>query len=103
MRTAPSRRRRARRWNSNLRAATGQVGSMILVFPGISSDDDSVSGMVTNFKSPELTSAPGIGTGRFEDYLLQEVMGYVDGHFRTVANKNGRGVDGFSLGGFMSA
>ena len=38
--------------------ASGQVGPMILVFPGISSDDDSVSGMVTNFKSPELTSAP---------------------------------------------
>src|SRR5262249_35911229 len=85
-----------------LRAA-GQVGPMILVFPGISSDDDSVSGMVTNFKSPELTSAAGIGNGRFEDYLLQNVIGYVDANFRTVPTKGGRGVDGFSLGGFMSA
>jgi enterochelin esterase-like enzyme len=83
--------------------ASGQVGPMILVFPGISSDDDSVSGMVTNFKAPELTSAPGIGNGRFEDYLLQDVMGYVDTHYRAVAAKGGRGVDGFSLGGFMSA
>ena len=81
----------------------GQVGPMILVFPGISSDDDSVSGMVTNFKSPELTSAPGIGNGRFEDYLLHDVVGYVDANFRTVSVKTGRGVDGFSLGGFMSA
>ncbi|HJT80455.1 MAG TPA: alpha/beta hydrolase-fold protein [Chthoniobacterales bacterium] len=83
--------------------ATGQVGPMILVFPGISSDDNSVSGMVTNFKSPELTAAPGIGNGRFEDYLLNDVIGYVDANYRTVATKLGRGVDGFSLGGFMSA
>lgn len=83
--------------------AAGQVGPMILVFPGISSNDDSVSGMVTNFKSPELTTAPGIGNGKFEDYLLQDVIGYMDANFRTVAAKEGRGVDGFSLGGFMSA
>jgi S-formylglutathione hydrolase FrmB len=85
-----------------LRAAD-QVGPMILVFPGISSDDDSVSGMVTNFRSPELTTAAGIGNGRFEDYLLQNIIGYVDANFRTVGAKGGRGVDGFSLGGFMSA
>lgn len=81
---------------------TGQVGPMILAFPGISSDDNSVSGMVTNFKSPNLTSAPGVGTGRFEDYLLNEVIAHVDANYRTVVSKAGRGVDGFSLGGFMS-
>lgn len=83
--------------------AAGQVGPMILVFPGISSNDNAVSGMVTNFKAPELTTAPGIGNGRFEDYLLNDIMGYVDSNYRTVGAKPGRGVDGFSLGGFMSA
>jgi enterochelin esterase-like enzyme len=82
--------------------AADQVGPMLLVFPGISSDDNSVSGMLTNFKSPELTTAAGIGTGRFEDYFVQDVIGYVDANYRTVATRAGRGVDGFSLGGFMS-
>ncbi|HEX6291314.1 MAG TPA: alpha/beta hydrolase-fold protein [Herpetosiphonaceae bacterium] len=82
--------------------AAGQVGPMILVFPGISSADNSVSGMLTNFLAPELTSAAGVGTGRFEDYLVQELVPYVDGHYRTVPTRSGRGVDGFSLGGFMS-
>ncbi len=82
--------------------AAGSVGPMIIVSPGSSSDDNVVSGMVTNFKSPQSTSAPGIGTGRFEDYLLNEVIPYVDANFRTVPNRAGRGVDGFSLGGFMS-
>lgn len=82
--------------------AAGSVGPMILVFPGISSADNSVPGMLTNFKSPQLTSAAGIGTGRFEDYFVQDLVGCIDARYRTVANKAGRGVDGFSLGGFMS-
>jgi S-formylglutathione hydrolase FrmB len=80
-----------------------QVGPMILVFPGISSNDNSVSGMLTNFLAPERSSAAGIGSGRFEDYFVQELLPYVDQHFRTVPTRSGRGVDGFSLGGFMSA
>ncbi|HEV3409676.1 MAG TPA: alpha/beta hydrolase-fold protein, partial [Chthoniobacterales bacterium] len=82
--------------------AAGQVGPMILVFPGISSDNNAVSGMLTNFKSPELTTAAGIGNGKFKDYFLNDVIPYVDANYRTVANKSGRGVDGFSLGGYMA-
>ena len=82
--------------------AAGTAGPMILVFPGISSNDNSVSGMLTNFKAPQLTTAAGIGTGKFEDYFVQDVIGFVDANYRTVPNKAGRGVDGFSLGGFMS-
>lgn len=81
----------------------GQVGRMILVFPGISSDEDTIPGLLVNFKQPGLAGgARGIGTGRFEDYFLQELMPYVDGHFRTLAQGAHRGVDGFSLGGLTS-
>ncbi|HST03915.1 MAG TPA: alpha/beta hydrolase-fold protein [Chloroflexia bacterium] len=81
----------------------GKVGPMILVFPGISSDDNRVPGMLVNFREPKLVSgAPGIGTGRFEDYFIQELMPYVDSHFRTDSSRNARAVDGFSLGGFQS-
>ena len=83
--------------------AAGQVGPMILVFPGISSTDNSVPGMLTNFKAPHLTTKAGVGTGRFHDYFVQDLIGHVDANYRTVASKAGRGVDGFSLGGFMSA
>ncbi len=82
--------------------AAGRVGPMILVSVGSSSDDSAVSGMVTNFKAPQLTSAPGIGSGRFEDFLLTELIPYVDRHYRTIASRDGRGVAGFSLGGYMS-
>ncbi len=81
--------------------AQGEVGPMILVFPGISSEDNSVPGMLVNFKAPDLAvGEEGIGTGRFEDYFIQELLPYVDTHFATDPAE--RGVDGFSLGGFMS-
>jgi enterochelin esterase-like enzyme len=81
--------------------AAGKVAPMLLVFPGLTSDDGAVPGMATNFIAPELAAASGVGTGRFRDYLL-EVIACVDASYRTIAAKAGRGVDGFSLGGFMS-
>ncbi|MBE1536762.1 alpha/beta hydrolase [Actinomadura algeriensis] len=36
---------------------------------------------------------------RYEDYLVREVIGHVDGGFNTVASRDGRGVGGFSMGG----
>ena len=83
--------------------AAGEVGPMILGFPGISSDDNSVPGMLVNMESPDMAAnKPGVGTGRFEDYFLQELIPYVDSHYRTTADPSQRGVDGFSLGGFMA-
>ncbi|MBF6614846.1 MAG: esterase [Chloroflexi bacterium] len=83
--------------------ADGKVGPMILVFPGISSDDNRVPGILVNFRAPELAQrAPGIGTGRFEDYFLKELVPYIDSRFRTLAERGARAVDGFSLGGFAA-
>jgi S-formylglutathione hydrolase FrmB len=78
----------------------GRVGPMILVFPGISSDDNSLSGLLVNFKYPDIHPKAGIGSGRFADYFLHELMPFVDGHYRT--SPRARAVDGFSLGGFMA-
>lgn len=81
--------------------AAGEVGPMILVFPGMSSEDNSVPGMLVNMETPDSTE-PGIGTGQFEDYFIQELIPFVDSTYRTTADPSQRGVDGFSLGGFMA-
>jgi len=81
--------------------AAGEIGPMILVFPGISSDDNSVPGMLVNMEAPDSTES-GIGTGEFEDYFIQELIPYVDATYPTTADPSQRGVDGFSLGGFMA-
>jgi S-formylglutathione hydrolase FrmB len=39
-------------------------------------------------------------TGRFEDWVAQEAVAAVDARYRTVADRDARGLCGFSMGGF---
>ncbi len=39
-------------------------------------------------------------TGNWEDYIVKDVVGYVDSHFRTLAQAESRGITGHSMGGF---
>ncbi|SFR62125.1 alpha/beta hydrolase [Anaeromicropila populeti] len=41
-------------------------------------------------------------TGAWEDYVIQEVIPYVDDNYRTLANPESRGITGFSMGGFAA-
>ena len=79
----------------------GLIGNMILVGPNSGSNDGSYYGCV-NMLRPELASAYGIGTGKFEDYIVNDLINHIDTTYRTLADKEHRGIDGFSLGGFIS-
>jgi S-formylglutathione hydrolase FrmB len=39
-------------------------------------------------------------TGDWEDFIAQDVVGYVDSNFRTLAQSESRGITGHSMGGF---
>jgi S-formylglutathione hydrolase len=39
-------------------------------------------------------------TGNWEDFIAQDVVDYVDSHFRTLAQPASRGITGHSMGGF---
>ena len=39
-------------------------------------------------------------TGNWEDYIVEDVVGYVDEHYRTLAQAESRGITGHSMGGF---
>jgi peroxiredoxin len=39
-------------------------------------------------------------TGNWEDFLVQELVPYIDGNFRTLANRDSRGVLGDGMGGY---
>ncbi|WIG58667.1 MAG: putative esterase [Ktedonobacterales bacterium] len=41
-------------------------------------------------------------TGRYEDYVIDEIVPWVDAHYRTIAAPEGRGVFGKSSGGYGS-
>jgi S-formylglutathione hydrolase FrmB len=36
----------------------------------------------------------------FADHVTQDVIGYVDSHYRTIADRKGRAINGISMGGF---
>ena len=79
----------------------GLIGNMILVGPNSGSDNGAYFGCV-NMLRPELVPDPGIGTGKFEDYIVNDLINHIDTTYRTLADKEHRGIDGFSLGGFIS-
>jgi enterochelin esterase-like enzyme len=39
-------------------------------------------------------------TGRWEDFIVNDVVSYVDNHYRTVAQASARAISGHSMGGF---
>ncbi|HEX2191194.1 MAG TPA: alpha/beta hydrolase-fold protein [Longimicrobiaceae bacterium] len=70
--------------------AAGAVREMIVVMP----DGKNALGGSFFANSP--------ATGRWEDFLVREVVEHVDRRYRTVPGSKGRGVAGWSMGGHAS-
>jgi enterochelin esterase-like enzyme len=47
-----------------------------------------------------VTAGEPTGVGAFQTVLIDELIPYVDSHFRTMANRDGRAMAGLSMGGF---
>ena len=41
-----------------------------------------------------------VTTGDFENYVARDVVAYIDAHYRTIPNRNSRGLVGHSMGGY---
>lgn len=78
----------------------GRVGSLLLVFPGMASDDNRVPGLLVNMLAPQRAETTGIGSGRFNDYFFDDLLPFVEAQFPVLAGR--RGLAGFSLGGAMA-
>ncbi len=66
----------------------GRLGPVIVVLPD----------MWTRFGSSQYVNSAGMG--RYEDYLINEIVPFVDAHYRTLPSRDHRGVLGRSSGGF---
>jgi enterochelin esterase-like enzyme len=86
----------AERWMSftNLAAAAdknvaaGTMREMILVSPDA----------FTKYSGSMYSSSPT--TGDWESYIAEDLVSYVDSHYRTLANRMSRGLGGHSMGGY---
>ena len=68
--------------------AAGTAKEMILVMP----DANTLYGGSMYSSSPT--------TGDWETYITQDLVSYIDGHYRTIADRNSRGLGGHSMGGY---
>ncbi len=68
--------------------AAGGTREMLIVMPNA----------YTAFKGSMYSSSAT--TGDWETYVAKELVDYVDGHYRTIANPRSRGLAGHSMGGY---
>ena len=74
--------------------AEGKLTPMIMVFPYTRYDDA---------KTIEADMADGkLGPSRMERFLCDELIPYIDAHYRTIASPDGRYLGGFSMGGLFA-
>jgi enterochelin esterase-like enzyme len=74
-------------WMDKLVAA-GQIQEMIVVIPN--GQDAYRGGFYTNSEV----------AGGYEDYIVKDLVAYVDSHYRTIPDAASRGVGGHSMGGY---
>jgi len=70
--------------------AAGEMGEMIVVMP----DGLNAYGGCWYERSPVI--------GNYRDYIARDLVAYIDGKYRTMANRNSRGISGHSMGGYGS-
>jgi enterochelin esterase family protein len=81
-------------WDENIQArmdrliSTQQIRPMVVVLPDC----------FTKYGGSQYINSDG--TGRYEDYLIHELVPYIDAHYATDARRERRGVAGKSSGGF---
>ena len=68
--------------------AAGTAKEMILVMPDAN----------TLYGGSMYSSSPTIGD--WEAYITHDLVSYIDSHYRTIANRNSRGLGGHSMGGY---
>ncbi len=78
---------------------SGQIGPLILVMPSTVSENETPC-LGVNLVAP--SGEVGMGTGRYEQYLTEDLIAEVEQLYPVRSGRNQRAVDGFSLGGYTS-
>ena len=74
--------------SSDNQIKAGNIKEMIVVMPN----------SYTLHKGSMYSSS--VTTGDWEAYVARDLVSYIDGHYRTIANRRSRGLGGHSMGGY---
>jgi len=75
----------------------GKITPLIIVMPQI---DNSFG--INSDKTGYAPNGFVFTAGRYEDYLIQDLIPYIDKNYSTIKNKNGRYIGGLSMGGWAA-
>lgn len=84
----------------DLAISAGRLPPMVLVLPGLTTDNNFVHGLGIDMVAPGLAAPyPGLGSGRFWQYLDAELIPWVEARYPASM----RVAAGFSLGGYTAS
>ena len=81
--------------------ATGKAKPMLVVMPNANVTQDAAPGMGKDGFYKPVFMAPKTMDGTYEANFM-DIVGFVEQHYRVVANKENRAIAGLSMGGFHS-
>lgn len=81
--------------------ATGKAKPMLVVMPNANVTQDAAPGMGKDGFYKPVFMAPKTMDGTYEANFM-DIVGFVEKHYRVVANKENRAIAGLSMGGFHS-
>ncbi|MEK4513289.1 MULTISPECIES: alpha/beta hydrolase [Paenibacillus] len=84
--------------------ASGKIEPMIIVAPRIDNSFGVNSSELPGFikESGNPTDEGVLYTGKYEDYVTNDVVSFVDTHFNTIKSRQSRYIGGTSMGGFSA-
>lgn len=82
--------------------SAGKIKPLIIVCPKIENSRGLNSSLICREVPDPVTKNRIINTGMYEDYLLKEVVPFVDKTFHTVNDRTGRFIGGASAGGYAA-
>ena len=82
--------------NADTLIANGKIQPMIIVTP------DYKNSFGANTTLEQGPAAAGTVIGLYKDYLVKELIPYIDSHYSTITQREGRFIDGYSMGGFAA-
>lgn len=76
--------------------AAHRIEPLIIVSP------DYKNSFGANTTIEQASNAAGGTIGMYKDYLIKDLIPYVDAHYSTIKDREGRFVEGYSMGGFAA-
>lgn len=86
----------------NIDAAADRLLQKDLIHPLIMVAPEYGNSFGVNAKPDEGQDPGGVSIGPYEDYLIQEVIPYIDTHYSTQDSRTARYIGGISMGGYAS-